>query len=555
MSLSAEHKTQYSKQLMSTINEATLVGFLIGLVAVIITTLVVGFLGSGTITLESLIYAQKTRYALWVVDLLPFAFAFLGRYVSTMMAQQTGAMSTYQADALRAQTAELETQALHRATHDTLTDLPNRVLLADRLQQALITAHRENKPLAVLCLDLDRFKEINDTLGHDNGNLILKQVASRLEATIESPNTIARIGSDEFGILLYDPPSPDAITQFSRRLHKALELPFTVDRFNFEVEASIGITLYPDHGTDPETLLQRAELAMSAAKQAHDGFAVYSPEQEQFNPRRLALMSELRQAIEHDELILHYQPKVNLHTGRVDEVEALVRWNQRGQGFISPADFIPMAERTRLVKPLTHWVLKRAIRQCAVWRGSGLEIGIAVNISARDLHDPHLPDVIAGLLASSEVNPEWLVLEITEGSIMVDQQRALDVLTRLTSMGLRISIDDFGTGYSSLAYISKLPISEIKIDRSFVIGMVENKNDAVIVHAIIELGHNLGLKVAGEGVENQEAWTLLEKQGCDLLQGYYLSQPVNSLQFIQWFNESPWGLGKGAQRNVAGKSE
>ncbi|MCI0401473.1 MAG: EAL domain-containing protein [Gammaproteobacteria bacterium] len=555
MSLFAERTSHVSKPLISTINEATLLGFLIGLVPVIIATLIVGFLGSGTITLDGLIEAQKTRYALWVVDILPFAFALLGRYVSTMMASQAGAISSHQTDALRAQTAALETRALHHATHDTLTDLPNRVLLADRLQHAISVAQRDSKRLAVLCLDLDRFKEINDTLGHDNGNLILKQVASRLEATIESPNTIARIGSDEFGILLYDPPSPDVITKFSRRLHKALELPFALDRFNFEVEASIGITLFPDHGNDADMLLQRAELAMNAAKQAHDGFSLYSQEQDRFDPRRLALMSELRRAIEHDELLLHYQPKVNLHTGQVNEVEALVRWNQPGHGFISPEDFIPMAERTRLVKPLTHWVLKRAIRQCAVWRQSGLEIGIAVNISARDLHDPHLPDVIAGLLASSEVNPEWLVLEITEGSIMVDQRRALEVLTRLTSMGLRISIDDFGTGYSSLAYISKLPISEIKIDRSFVIGMVKNENDAVIVHAIIQLGHNLGLKVAAEGVESQEAWTLLEKQGCDSVQGYYLSKPMNSVQIIHWFNESPWALGKEAQRNVAGQAE
>jgi EAL domain-containing protein (putative c-di-GMP-specific phosphodiesterase class I) len=307
-----------------------------------------------------------------------------------------------------------------------------------------------------------------------------------------------------------------------------------------DVQASIGIAVYPEHGSDADTLLQRADVAMYMAKQDKTGYIVYDPKDDKHSPHRLTLMGELRHAIESDELVLHYQPKATIKTGEIIEVEALVRWQHPQHDLMRPDEFIPLAERTGLIKPLTVWVLNHALQQHSIWKEQGLDIGVAVNMSAHGLLDLELPDLIAGVLASHNAEPNRLVLEITETTIMVDQERALQILTRLADMGVRLAIDDFGTGYSSLAYLSKLPVREIKIDKSFVMDMNENEKHAMIVRATIDLAHNLGLEVIAEGTCAKEIFARLESLNCDAAQGEYISPPISVEEFEHWRDESEW---------------
>ncbi len=422
---------------------------------------------------------------------------------------------------------------------DSLTSLPNRALLHDRLTQAILTGQRESKPVAFVLMDIDRFKDINNTLGHPHGDLLLRQMGPRLQEMLRQTDTIARMGGDEFAILLPDTDGEGA-RQVVAKLQQALEAPFAIDGLTVTVEASMGIALYPEHGSKAETLIQRADVAMYAAKHGGGGYVVYSTEQDHYSPHRLALIGELRYAIEHDDLVLHYQPKIHLQTGRVIGVEALVRWQHQHRGLIPPDEFIPLAERTGLIKPLTLSVVIAALRQAQMWHRDGLRLSVAVNLSARNLQDPQLPEQVARLLQSAGVAPACLELEITESTIMADPARALDVLTRLDRMGLVLAIDDFGTGYSSLGYLKRLPVSSIKIDKSFVRNMAADDNDAVIVRSTIELAHNLGLTVVAEGVETQYLWDRLAALGCDAAQGYYMSQPMPASDLTRWFHESPW---------------
>lgn len=436
---------------------------------------------------------------------------------------------------------QAEEMVKYLAYYDPLTGLPNRTLLQDRLKEAVSTAARENHPLAFLLMDLDRFKEINDTLGHQRGDILLQQVGARLKSVLWEPDTVSRLGGDEFAVLLPRLAAAEHINVVIQKIQNALKAPFVIEDLPIAVEASIGIVLYPDHGTDADSLIQRADVAMYIAKRSGSGCTVYSPEQNQHSPHRLALMGELRHAIEHDQLILHYQPKISLQTHRIIDVEALVRWQHPKHGMVSPGQFIVPAEQTGLIKPLSLWVLNTALNQCRVWLKAGMEIPVSVNLSARNLHDPELPDQVAGLLETSGIPPERLELEITESAIMMDPLRALEILERLSGMGVRLSLDDFGTGYSSLGYLKKLPVDEIKIDRSFVTDMTRDKNDAMIVRSTIDLGHNLGCKVVAEGVENQETWDRLAALGCDSAQGYYMSRPLPADEFSRWFSVSPWG--------------
>ncbi|MBI3607413.1 MAG: EAL domain-containing protein [Nitrospirae bacterium] len=427
----------------------------------------------------------------------------------------------------------------HLAYYDSLTALPNRALLHERLTQAVLAGHRENKPVAFILMDLDRFKDINNSLGHHYGDLLLRQMGPRIQTLLRQSDTIARMGGDEFAILLPDTDGEGA-RQVVAKLQKALEAPFAIDGLTVTVEASIGIALYPEHGLKAETLVQRADVAMYAAKHGGGGYVVYAPEHDHYSPHRLALMGELRYAIEHDELVLHYQPKIHLQSGRVIGVEALVRWQHPHRGLIPPDEFVPLAERTGLMKPLTLGVITAALRQSQIWYREGLRLTVAVNLSARNLQDPQLPDQVAELLQNAGVSPEHLELEITESTIMADPARALDILTRLNRMGLALAIDDFGTGSSSLGYLKRLPVSEIKIDKSFVRNMAEDDNDAVIVRSTIELAHNLGLTVVAEGVETQYLLDRLTALGCDAAQGYYMSKPMPAPALTRWFHESPW---------------
>ena len=434
------------------------------------------------------------------------------------------------ARALRHQAAVNE----HQALHDALTDLPNRTLFHDRVGQALAAARREHLPVAVMIMDLDRFKEVNDTLGHASGDELLQQAGVRLRAALRESDTVARLGGDEFGVLLPRVVDSAAALTVARKLRKALEEPFTIHGLALQIEASVGIALYPEHGDDVHSLLQRADVAMYVAKEHPGGCEVYAKERDDYSPNRLTLLTELRRAIDVGELVLHYQPKADLKTGRVTGVEALVRWNHPTRGLVRPDEFIPPAQKTGVIVPLTFFVLNEALRQARTWQLEGLDLCVGVNLSARNLLDVQLPDTVGGLLAKWEVPPSLLELEITESTILADPVRAMNVLSRLNGMGVRLAIDDFGTGYSSLAYLKRLPVDELKIDKSFVQGMEEDENDAVIVRSTIDLGRNLGLRVVAEGVESAAAWRLLAALGCDVAQGYYVSRPVPAAELAAW---------------------
>jgi diguanylate cyclase (GGDEF)-like protein len=421
---------------------------------------------------------------------------------------------------LRRQMEEIQ----YRALYDDVTTLPNRALFRDRVEQTLAGSRREPRPVAVMFLDIDHFKEINDTLGHEAGDALLKELSTRLGTQMRAGETLARLGGDEFGIVCFA--SADEAVLLAERLHKALERAFTLHDFPLEVMVSIGIAVAPEHGNDVDTLLRHADVAMYLAKEAHAGTAVYDSEQDVNDTARLQLAGELRQAIENDELVLYFQPKCELDSGCIAGVEALVRWQHPQRGFIPPNDFVPIAERTGLIKPLSRLVLASAVRQCRVWRDEGIDLHVAVNLTIPDLLDLDLPNAIGKLLDETGVRPDQLELEITESTILADPFRVRDVLNRLNDMGLRLAIDDFGTGYSSLAYLKRLPVQTIKIDRSFVMDMCENANDATIVRSTISLGRSLGLDVVAEGVESQEAWDALCEHGCTLAQGYFISRPL-----------------------------
>jgi EAL domain-containing protein (putative c-di-GMP-specific phosphodiesterase class I) len=321
-----------------------------------------------------------------------------------------------------------------------------------------------------------------------------------------------------------------------------MEPPALIDGSPLDIEVSMGVAVYPQHGEDPTVLLSRADVAMRMAKSEVNGFCIYESGHDPYNRRRLSLLGELRHAIAQNELVLYYQPQVDIASGKIMGVEALVRWPRTTGEMISPVEFIPLAEQTGLIRPLTLWVLEQAVRQCGRWRASGLDIKVSVNLSARNLLDPSLPDMLAAMLVTCQVSADCLMLEVTESAVMLQPERALQILTRLHEMGASLSVDDFGTGYSSLAYLTKLPVCEMKIDQSFVFGMVENENDEIIVRSTIDLAHNLGLKVVAEGVEDPETLQLLATLGCDTAQGYLFARPMPPEDFSRWLIESPWGF-------------
>jgi diguanylate cyclase (GGDEF)-like protein len=435
----------------------------------------------------------------------------------------------------------LERQAAltrHQALHDALTGLPNRVLLRDRGERAIAAARRHGGSVGLLLIDLDRFKDINDTLGHHQGDALLRAVATRLASVLRASDSVARLGGDEFAVLLPDlVGSDEAATTVAKKLLEALRQPFMVDELALEVDASIGIAASSDHEADVDTLLQRADVAMYVAKQTHAGTVEYAPELDVNSTRRLALLAELRRAIEQRTLAVHYQPKVDLASGAVQGVEALVRWNHPQFGPVPPSEFIPLAEGTALIHSLTTLVLETALLQQREWKALGHDLSVAVNLSARSLLDVDFPERVSALLTAHGVDPARLVLEITESTLMTDPARAQRVLRSLDALGVRISIDDFGTGYSSLARLKELPVHELKIDRAFVTSMQTIHSDAVIVRSTIDLARNLGLSVVAEGVEDCSVLNELSDLGCDAAQGYYLSRPVRAAELLSWLEK------------------
>ena len=426
-----------------------------------------------------------------------------------------------------------------QALHDPLTGLPNRILFSERIGHAILQAKRQDKKLAVALIDLDRFKEINDSLGHSAGDHLLISVGKQMGEALRASDTVARLGGDEFGLVLPELTDVDALTPVLERLQTALEEPIQVQSLPIGVEASIGIAIYPDHGEDAQTLIQRADIAMYEAKRDGLSHVFYDGSTHDRDVTSLTLVAELRRAISDHELVLYYQPKAALESGVVTSVEALVRWNHPERGLVAPDAFIPLAQETSLIGPLTLYVIEEALRQVRSWREQGIDLSVAVNLSTRNLLDRSFPDQVKELLARWEVGAEDLELEVTESSMLANPTRAKAVLGELSDLGIRLSIDDFGTGYSSLAYLRELPVDEIKIDRSFVIGMGTEAGDAVIVRSTVDLGRNLGLEVVAEGVETIEDWEQLRELGCNTAQGYFLSRPVPADELCEWLRARP----------------
>ncbi|MCP4718588.1 MAG: EAL domain-containing protein [Desulfobacteraceae bacterium] len=509
-------------------------GALIAVVAVILATLLSCYFQYGEISLVNILESQKNNVTLWILDAMPFVFAFWGQYTSSIMAYEASTMIIDQTADLKNLTVALEYKAAHEATHDAITALPNRLLLMDRLEQAIQSALRQKASLAFLILDIDGFKEINDTLGHYSGDRLLKQVVTRLQGMVRKSDTLARVGADEFAILMQIESNNENIIHIVKKIKKIFIKPFSINGLSLEVQSSVGIAIFPEHGKEMDTIMQRANVALSAAKQDSKKYTIYSKQLDKNNPHRLTMMGELRQAIENEELILYFQPKINLHTRKVIGVEALVRWEHPEHGFMAPDEFIPMAERTGLINPLSIWVLNHALSQAEKWHSQNIKLSIAINLSPVTFLDTELPNLIIGMLSLYNVPPNFIIFEITESSMIKDPSLAMEIMNRLTDSGIKISIDDFGTGYSSLAYLQRLPVSEVKIDKSFVTDMLKNQNDDVIVKSIIDLGHNLSLNVVAEGVENKETAFALKKMGCDVLQGYYISKPVCNDDLLTW---------------------
>ncbi len=448
---------------------------------------------------------------------------------------------------------------------DQLTSLPNRTLFLDRLRQMILASERKGERFGIMLLDLDGFKEINDALGHQVGDKLLQKIAQRLKRTIRASSTVARVvsepigeeftseavrfseltlarlGGDEFAILLPSLKDVDGAISVAKRIASALEPHAEIDGNSIVVAGTLGIAMFPEHGEDAEELLRRADIALYVAKHIQSDFSVYDVAYDTHSVKQLALKAELRSAIEEDQMVLFYQPKLDFKSGYVSSVEALVRWKHPTRGMIPPDQFIPLSEQRGLIGPLTEWVIQKALWQCNQWQSQGIHLQIAVNLSSRVLFDLSLPNKIERLLIEAKLPASVLSFEITEEATMIDPSRAMDIMNRLNEMGLVLSIDDFGTGYSSLGYLKKLPVAEIKIDRSFVMDMETSESDAKIVHATIDLAHNLGLKVVAEGIETEYALNLLRSLNCDYAQGYYLSHPIPAAELVTWLAESAWG--------------
>jgi diguanylate cyclase (GGDEF)-like protein len=437
-------------------------------------------------------------------------------------------------------------QAVRDSLHDPLTGLGNRALLAERFDEAL---HRgsDDSRTGLLLLDLDRFKEINDTLGHHYGDQLLTQIGPRLQRILRAEDTIARLGGDEFAVVLPDITGLDAAMLVAEKLRYALTAPFIVDGLNLQVEASIGVVVSGEHGDDASTLLQHADIAMYVAKKQNIGIFPYDPDADGHTPHKLTLLSDLRRALERRELVLHYQPKISLRSGEVCGVEALVRWQHPQHGLIAPDQFIPLAEHTGLIGPLTDYVLDAALTELHLWSDPSDHIPVAVNLSTRNLLDGRLADKIRALLRHHALAATVLELEVTESALMTDPLRARQTLTQLYDLGIRIAIDDFGVGYSNLSQLKTLPVTHLKIDRSFVTNMDTDPSNAHIVKSVIDLSRNLGITTIAEGVETQATMTALRVAGCDVVQGYYVSRPLPAAELASWLRTRQ-GRGGGPER-------
>jgi diguanylate cyclase (GGDEF)-like protein len=523
-----------TKILKSRASKASMQAVFIAVATAVGATLLASYTEFQSISVDGVIHAQTNNMVLWVLDVLPFIFGYIGQFTSYVVANEANMMVLEQTEELRQHTKELEKQATFASTHDTLTGLPNRALFYDRLEQSLLHYRSQKKGLALLLLNIGNLKEIQDTLGLSSTDLLVKQLATRLASWAGSVDSVARIDTYSFAIILSEFGDNVRADAAAHNLIKAIEPQFVINTLKLTLQPSIGIVTFPEHGEDADTLLQRAGVAQYFASKSATGFAVYSPSMDQHSPRRLTLVAEFKRALARNEMLLYFQPKVRLADNTVYGVEALARWHHAQHGFISPDEFIKLAENNRLIRPFSQWVVEKAFQICAEWHRAGINLVVSVNLSAKDLLDPELPDQIAGYAAKTGIQPEWIMLEITESSIMGDPARALIIIERLRGMGYQFSIDDFGTGYSSMAYLKKLPLSELKIDKSFVMDMLVSENDAIIVRATIDLAHNLGFSVTAEGVESVEAVEALKRMGCEIGQGFLFSEPLAKEGLEKW---------------------
>ncbi|QXC61195.1 EAL domain-containing protein [Aquihabitans sp. G128] len=451
------------------------------------------------------------------------AFPLPGRSVGVSLLDVTDAVAA--SEALRRQ-----------ALYDGLTGLPNRRLLDEELHRAVRDTPVSGETLALLMMDLDQFKEVNDALGHQVGDRLLREIGLRLARDLDDA-LVARLGGDEFAVVLAGHIDEAAARAVAERVRTILAEPFLIDDVRLQTNASIGIALFPSQAQDVATLIQRADVAMYLAKRTGTGVAVYAAENDRSSVERLTLIGDLPDAVPAGQLVLHFQPCFDLRTGRAVRAEALVRWNHPRLGLLGPDQFIELAELSGAIQPLTRWVIEESLRSARAWHDAGHELGVAVNLSVRNLYDPGLVPHLADTLARTGLPPESLVLELTETELMDDPSLAREVFTALGDLGVSTSIDDFGTGYSSLTYLRDLPLQEIKVDRSFVSGMHRRSDEFTIVRSMIDLGHNLGLEVVAEGVEHADDLALLQRLGCDLAQGFHLSRPLPQGELLRWLDQ------------------
>ena len=459
-----------------------------------------------------------------------------GEYGAELPTREEGEVGRLarEVEAMQQEVQEREAALHHLAFYDDLTGLPNRNQFRIDLSDQIEEARQDGSRVAVAMVDFDRFKEINDSLGHYLGDRLLAGIAAQLEdSATRLQIKVARLGGDEFG-LLTPVTSIHEARERVESLRESLGGALDIEDLRIDIETNVGITVFPDQGGDAETLLQQAEVAMYVAKERRLGLTFYETSQNRHSIQRLGLMSDLRKAVENDSLELRFQPKLHLETGAVDQAEVLARWTHPHLGEISPDEFIPIAEQTGFIREITDWVMRKSLEQVGQWLRQGLEVSAAVNVSAFDLHDRQLPDRVQRILETTGVSPDHLVLEITESTVMADLESGQRVLDALDALGVTISIDDFGTGYSSLAQLKRLPVQELKIDRSFIRQMTSAQDVAQIVRSTIELGHNLGLRVVAEGVESKDAAESLRLMRCDLAQGFFISKPLSAEDLVAW---------------------
>jgi diguanylate cyclase (GGDEF)-like protein len=459
--------------------------------------------------------------------------------VVTTSTDEIGVLAT-SLNHMREGIAAREEQILRLAYRDVLTELPNRALFNKLLAQAIQNATSAGRLVTVLVMNLDRFRIVNESLGYGVGDHMLREVGGRLTSLARSGDVVARLGSDEFAMMIEDMAPAEAL-RVAQKILRALEQPIVYDEQPLDVGASIGIAHFPQHGGNGAALLRNADIAMYVAKRNKSGYALYDPQGAQNHERHLSLLSDIRGAIERNELRVYYQPRISLSSSAAAAVEALIRWQHPTRGIIPPSEFVPFAEQTGYIRLLTRWVLEESIKQFGRWRAKGIDLRISVNISVRDLMNRELPEIVEGLLRAHAMPADMLCLEITESGFMEDPVHAQRVLERLHDLGVHLSIDDYGTGYSSLSYVSRLPVEELKIDRSFVKEMLKDETTSMIVRSTIELGHSLGLKVVAEGVEDEASYRHLANLGCDHAQGYYMAKPLSAADLETWLAESRWG--------------